>query len=237
MVNQIDRTIDEDYLQQNAIAARGDDGVDPYGGLNVQMERGTHLQMDTLIGFIQSAPLDRDEKDFVMGAAALGMKEYVARVNNRFGELRTLRKQLEGAVGDTKVFEEPLIPRWNDSSEAQVMAPLPSAVWKYPVAKQIRYIQMTVRVDQQTGEFQDFTWLHDHYKFLTPEEVYRVVDVGEFPFFIRESFTVCETARNGTRNVQVQAVIARMLAHLSPEDAARQRGAQKGQKGGKPDVE
>ena len=242
MTNGLDRMIDGDPIdndmnQFGQVAARhGDKEQDPYQGLNVQMDHGTHLQMDHLLGFIQSGYLDTAKEDFVLASCELGLIEYHAQVNNRFGRLRLLRKQLEAKVGDEKVFQDPSIREW---TEARVMAPLPRAVWKFPEARHIRYIQSTVLRDQQAGVLQDFTRLHDHFKWTVPEHPERAYDAEALemaPFFIQKALAVNEVSRNSKRDVNVQALIARMLAHMSPEEAARQRGAQKGQvKGGKTD--
>lgn len=91
------------------------------------MERNTRLQMDSIIGFIQSSPLEGERKDYVNALVKIGVEDFEARCHRRFGKLRDLRIQLQDALlthfgeDEGDILDEPEKEKW---SEAHVMAPL-----------------------------------------------------------------------------------------------------------------
>lgn len=91
------------------------------------LERGTRIQMDSIVSFILSCPLQGEVKDYVNALIAIGTEDFEARCHRRFGKLRDLRYQLQEALlvyfgeeeGD--ILDEPEKNKW---SESHIMSPL-----------------------------------------------------------------------------------------------------------------
>lgn len=122
--NEIDKILDAEFA--------GDDlGIphakkEDYATHYKTMEHATRLQMDNYLGFVQSAdPKSREVFEWMQALIPLGVWQLTGKVNRRYGRLRDLRIQLQGALevaGHPGIMKELQPSRWE---RGEIMKPLP----------------------------------------------------------------------------------------------------------------
>ena len=184
------------------------------------LDNSGRLLSELPTGFVQNAPLSKEEQQLVFQWLSVGNLQYNATANNMYAVLRDLRLEMQSILeeaGESGLMKDPPKKEWEERIVmAKITLPLDEGntiegqygedigIMHAFISKE----QGRIRRSQQRGFFRDYTRSKEF--FGDPDKAYRSGEkLLSLPSFYQLAVTFCDVKRSGTREPHTEALAQR----------------------------